>query len=141
MKIVKKKASAVIPTSSMADIAFLLLVFFMTTTILKEEQGLDVTYPLVEQATKTDRENTAHIWIKPITGAKKTAMTVINDVELKSVEEVRRIMQKKREKNLSITVAMNVDERSQYKDVHAVLEQLRQAHTYRIYFISTVKGK
>ena len=34
-----------IPTSSMADIAFLLLIFFLTTTTFDEEQGLLVVLP------------------------------------------------------------------------------------------------
>jgi biopolymer transport protein ExbD len=41
----KSKVSDSIPTSSMADIAFLLLVFFLTTTVFDEEQGLQVVLP------------------------------------------------------------------------------------------------
>ncbi len=111
MKIGKKtQVNNDIPTASMADIAFLLLIFFMTTTVLKEEIGIDVVYPDVEKAIKTERENTIHI-LKPI-------------------------MIKKKETNPSMTIAMNVDERTPYKEVHQVMEQLRQSHTYRIYFIS-----
>jgi biopolymer transport protein ExbD len=41
----KSKVSDSIPTSSMADIAFLLLVFFLTTTVFDEELGLQVVLP------------------------------------------------------------------------------------------------
>jgi biopolymer transport protein ExbD len=41
----KSKVEDRIPTSSMADIAFLLLVFFLTTTVFDEEQGLQVVLP------------------------------------------------------------------------------------------------
>lgn len=41
----KTKVSDGIPTSSMADIAFLLLVFFLTTTTFDEEVGLRVVLP------------------------------------------------------------------------------------------------
>ena len=41
----KSKVSDSIPTSSMADIAFLLLVFFLTTTVFDEDIGLQVVLP------------------------------------------------------------------------------------------------
>ena len=48
----KQKVSDEIPTSSMADIAFLLLVFFLTTTVFNEERGLPIVLP--EQAEEQD---------------------------------------------------------------------------------------
>jgi biopolymer transport protein ExbD len=47
MALIKKqsKASDKIPTSSMADIAFLLLIFFLVTTVFDQEQGLQVVLP------------------------------------------------------------------------------------------------
>ena len=41
----QSKVSDGIPTSSMADIAFLLLVFFLTTTVFDEVMGLRVVLP------------------------------------------------------------------------------------------------
>ncbi|CAN5832273.1 hypothetical protein BH23GEM6_BH23GEM6_16880 [soil metagenome] len=41
----KSKVEDRIPTSSMADIAFLLLVFFLVTTVFDEEIGLQVVLP------------------------------------------------------------------------------------------------
>ena len=40
MKLVKKSFDAEVPTSSMADIAFLLIVFFMLTTVFSSTAGL-----------------------------------------------------------------------------------------------------
>ena len=48
----KQKVSDVIPTASMADIAFLLLVFFLTTTVFNEERGLPIVLP--EQSEEQD---------------------------------------------------------------------------------------
>jgi biopolymer transport protein ExbD len=47
MPLIKKqsKVSDKIPTSSMADIAFLLLIFFLVTTVFDEERGLQVVLP------------------------------------------------------------------------------------------------
>lgn len=42
---IRSRASAAIPTSSMADIAFLLLIFFLVTTVFDEEQGLPMVLP------------------------------------------------------------------------------------------------
>jgi|TARA_B100001750_G_scaffold192947_1_gene163871 biopolymer transport protein ExbD len=48
----KQKVSDEIPTASMADIAFLLLVFFLTTTVFNEERGLPIVLP--EQSEEQD---------------------------------------------------------------------------------------
>ncbi len=41
----KEKNSPLIPTSSMADIAFLLLIFFLVTTTIANDQGLPLLLP------------------------------------------------------------------------------------------------
>ena len=56
MALIKKqsKVSDKIPTSSMADIAFLLLIFFLVTTVFDEEIGLAVVLP--EQSPDVEQE-------------------------------------------------------------------------------------
>ncbi|MCD6382704.1 MAG: biopolymer transporter ExbD, partial [Candidatus Hydrothermae bacterium] len=48
----KKEMKVVIPTASTSDIAFLLIIFFMLTTVFRKELGLKVTLP---QAKRTER--------------------------------------------------------------------------------------
>ena len=41
----KTKVSDEVPTSSMADIAFLLLIFFLVTTVFPRDKGLPMVLP------------------------------------------------------------------------------------------------
>ena len=45
MQITKQKPSIEIPSASMADIAFLLLIFFMVCTTIFNERGLQLVLP------------------------------------------------------------------------------------------------
>ena len=45
MKMARKDPPAEIPTSSMADIAFLLIIFFMVTAVFSATKGLEFTLP------------------------------------------------------------------------------------------------
>jgi biopolymer transport protein ExbD len=60
----KSKVSDEIPTASMADIAFLLLIFFLTTTVFEEEKGLPIVLPeaaAMEQA--VSQKNIIHFLV------------------------------------------------------------------------------
>lgn len=45
MKLPRREASSEIPTSSMADIAFLLIIFFMVTAVFSATKGLEFKLP------------------------------------------------------------------------------------------------
>ena len=60
------KASEEIPASSLADIAFLLLIFFMVTTVFQADRDRPIEWPAAEAAQKIDekQKNILNIWME-----------------------------------------------------------------------------
>ena len=60
----KTKISSDIPTASMPDIIFMLLIFFMVTTVLREYSGLPISLPKAKRIEKLkSKRHTSHIWV------------------------------------------------------------------------------
>jgi biopolymer transport protein ExbD len=123
----KANLGETIPTSSMADIAFLLLVFFMVTTIFKLEDGLPIEMPKAEAGQKVPRERVAHIWID------RAGNISIND-NLVAVEQVETIVYAKLVANPALVVAFNVDKQTPFRPVEQVMDQLKNANATRVSF-------
>lgn len=113
----------------MADIAFLLLIFFMVTTIFKLEDGLTVTLPRAETAAKQKRERILRVWIDA------TGNISIQD-KLVRTEQVADIMKNALIENPLLIVAFNADHRTPSGIVHDVMEQLKDANAVRVSFTS-----
>jgi biopolymer transport protein ExbD len=71
------KASDEIPSSSLADIAFLLLIFFMVTTVFQADRDRPIDWPEAEAAEKIDekQKNIMNIWME------RDGRVFINDQE------------------------------------------------------------
>lgn len=121
-----------VPTSSMADIAFLLLIFFMTTTIFKMEDGLQVSLPRAETAAKQKRELISHIWIDA------TGVISIND-KLVQIADIETIIKSFLIEKPSLIVAFNADHRTPYGIISEVMEQLKMANAIRVSFTSDME--
>ncbi|HEX5131793.1 MAG TPA: biopolymer transporter ExbD [Candidatus Krumholzibacteria bacterium] len=122
-----------VPTASMADIAFLLLIFFMATTIFKMEDGLEVTLPRVETAQRQQREKIMHVWID------QAGTISINDkiVKVTQIEDIMKLMLQERP---DLIVAFNADDRAPYRSVSDVMEELKDANAIRVSFTSDKKN-
>ncbi len=118
---------ASIPTSSMADIAFLLLIFFMATTIFKLEEGLPVTLPRAEAGQRVPRNKVAHIWV-----LNAQEMT-IDDNRITLVDIVP-ILRGKMADDPTLVVGLNIDQAVPWNIASEVIEMLKEAQSLNASF-------
>jgi biopolymer transport protein ExbD len=129
----KQKKKVEIPTASMADIIFNLLLFFMVTSIFKMEEGLPIQLPRAKTGADTQRQQIMHIW------ADRAGRISIND-KLVRVEMIQGIMASVLEENRNIIVAFNVDTRTKYKVVSDIMDQLKEANAVNVSFTSVYES-
>ena len=122
----KTQLSSEIPTSSMPDIIFMLLIFFMVTTVLREYSGLPVNIPKAEKIEKLKgKRHTAHIWVS------KEGLVSIND-RLFAVQDVAKIMYEKRVSDPQLIVALKADEEAKMELISSIHEELREADALKL---------
>lgn len=136
MKFSKKRASTTqeIPTSSMPDIVFMLLLFFMVTTTLREVDVL-VSFKLPEAKAVEKIENkrlVSYLWVG------KDSRVQIND-NLVRVDEVKSIMYNKRQELPNVIVSLRIDRGIDMGFVTDIQQELRKAYCLRINYSTTVK--
>ena len=122
----KTQLSSEIPTSSMPDIIFMLLIFFMVTTVLREYSGLPVNIPKAEKIEKLKgKRHTAHIWVS------KEGLVSIND-RIFSVQDVAKIMYEKRVSDPQLIVSLKADEEAKMELISSIHEELREADALKL---------
>ncbi|MCK5526829.1 MAG: biopolymer transporter ExbD [Candidatus Latescibacteria bacterium] len=125
----KSRVGQSIPTSSMADIAFLLLVFFMVSTVFVRYRGLQVLLPDAEKTQKIEtKRNITHIWASP------AGEVMIDDMLVKDMPTLMRVTANKMQENPRIIVSIKADKRAPYGAISDVMEELRRAGALRINF-------
>lgn len=113
-----------IPTSSMADISFLLLLFFLVTTTIDVDTGIGLTLPPpVDEAeqVKIKSENILKILVN-------AAGDVLLDEELTSVPQINEIVKNKLKANDKLVLSVKVDRDTPYRIYIATLDQVKQSY-------------
>jgi biopolymer transport protein ExbD len=123
----KNRVANTIPTVSMGDVAFLLLIFFMATTIFRLDQGLQIVLPRAESAEKPRREHIASIWIN------QAGQISIND-RLVALADVQDLVTATLLEGPDAVVALNADTHAPYGVVSDVIEELKRANAARLSF-------
>lgn len=130
-----KETTNEIPTASTADIAFLLIIFFMLTTVFRTEFGLKLTLPTAEATERImKRRNVAHVWLD------KSDQTSIND-NLLDLNGVVSVVSDKIADNPELIMVLRADKEVQYGKVNDVLEALKQAGALKITFATEFEKK
>ena len=126
----KTQVSTDIPTASMPDIIFMLLIFFMVTTVLREYSGLPVELPKAKRIEKLkSKRHTSHIWIS------KEGLVSIQD-KLHSVDNVRHVMYDIRAADPLLTVSLKADKSAKMGLISELHNELRKADALKLNYSS-----
>jgi len=114
-----------IPTSSMADIAFLLLIFFLVTTTIDMDKGLGMVLPAEGEEIEINKKNILNCLINS-TG------NILLGGEVVEVRNLSKTVRQKLAENDKLIISVKAHKASNYLDYVKVIDQLKQANATRI---------
>jgi biopolymer transport protein ExbD len=147
----KSNASQDIPTAALPDIIFMLLFFFMVTTVLrKSDLMIEQRIPRAEQLTKIQRKSlVSHIYIgkpKPELVSKfgSEPRIQVNDVlvetkDIPNFVEERRALLDEAEKD-KITMSLKVDEEAKMGIISDVQQQLKEVNALKVLYATVPRA-
>ena len=131
----ERNREAVIPTSSMSDIAFLLLLFFMVSTVFVQEKKFWVErdrWPIAESIERVPRNHTTTVYVM------RDETILIDDIatRIESSEDVfvSSTLVRKKEEDPELIVCFRTDKETKYGVMSDVLRQLQDAQTLVVAF-------
>ena len=135
------KSNPTIPMASMPDIIFMLIIFFMVTTVLREtEIQVRNTLPRAEALTKIDQKRLiSYLYIGPLKLANNQlgdTSIQVDDALIEELPSVRNVMYRKLLEQPKLIVSLRVDQSSEMGIVIDVQQELREAGTLRINYSS-----
>jgi len=114
-----------IPTSSMADIAFLLLIFFLVTTTIDMDKGLGMVLPAEGEEIEISKKNILNCLINS-TG------NVLLGGEGLEIRDLSKLIRQKLVENDKLIISVKAHKSTSYKDYIAIIDQLKRANATRI---------
>ena len=122
----RQKSSPEIPTSSMADIVFLLLVFFLVTTTMNQDKGIGMQLPPAGESKKIQKKNICNIWVN------SSGQILINLEQEVLFSQLRANIQQRLETNDKLIISLKADQETPYQLFLSVLDQIKIAGAERI---------
>lgn len=133
-----------IPTASMPDLVFILLIFFMVTTVMRTQNlKVKVNYSHAKNIQKIEQKRlVSYIYIGPEKVGKNIGQTKIqiDDSIIEDKTEIRRIMYDKLMEQPKLVVSLRVDKNTEMGVVTDVKQELRKAGTLRINYSAKPVG-
>lgn len=131
MKLKRTNAPAEIPTSSMADIAFLLIIFFMVTAVFSATKGLDFKLPKDDDNSPPDTQEAVFIKVAP-------DGSILVDCKPMGIDEILDYLQPKLERNPEKPVILYTDAYADYQSMIAVYDVLGSAEKRRGFKVKNI---
>lgn len=118
-----------IPTASMADIAFLLIVFFLVTTTMSQDKGLSLQLPPVGETKEVKEQNICNVWIND---DDEIAFYEQRQFTRVAFEQLRPEIERRLAENEKLIVSLKAEREATYRTFVDVLDELKLAGATRI---------
>jgi biopolymer transport protein ExbD len=122
----RNKSNAEIPTSSMADIAFLLIVFFLVTTTMNQDKGIGMQLPPPGESKKIQKKNICNIWVNA------EGRILINLEDEVAMSQLRQNVHGRLGENDKLIISLKADDETPYNTFISVLDQIKLSGAERI---------
>ena len=114
-----------INSSSMADIAFLLLVFFLVTTTISMDKGISLVLPSEGNEMEVSKKNIVNILVNE-------SGKILVDDKPSRIKEIKSIAEKRIVQNSNVIFSVQTHPRTKYQVYLKVLDQLKAAKAQKI---------
>lgn len=133
----RSKASEEIPSSSLADIAFLLLIFFMVTTVFPRDRERPINWAEAAAAQKIDEKtkNILNLWIE------KDGGIFINDQRFTMDEVSQVIAPLYAESERALVISIRGDRDTPYLLIDQLQQELVAAGVVRVVFATALEQR
>jgi biopolymer transport protein ExbD len=133
----KSKASDQIPSSSLADIAFLLLIFFMVTTVFRSEAERPIEWPEAAATEQIDekRDNIMYVWVE------RNGDVWINDrlIPMANVSDI--VGPAWVQSGQRLIISLRADSNVPYRFVHSLQDELKRAGAVYVVFATDLERR
>ena len=109
----------------MADIAFLLLVFFLVTTTISMDKGISLVLPSEGNELEVNRKNIVNILMN------ESGKVLLDDIPTK-MNSIKDIVVRRLSGNPNLIFSVQTHPRTKYQDYLRVLDQLKEAKATKI---------
>ena len=138
----KSKAKQEIPTASLPDIIFMLLIFFMVTTVLRETELLVVNrLPQASAVEKIDQKRLIQYVYVGAERATGEEAVQINDALVDEFTDIRDLMYTRLREEPRTIVSLNVDKEIETGTLYDVQQELREAEALRINYSTATEAE
>jgi biopolymer transport protein ExbD len=133
----KSKASGEIPSSSLADIAFLLLIFFMVTTVFRNDSARDIIWPAAEASERIDekKKDIMNIWVE------RNGGVYINDQNFEMTEVSQVVAPLYASSDRRLVISIRGDREVPYLTMDQLQKELVAAGVVRVVFATELEQR
>ena len=111
---------AEIPTASIGDIVFLLLIFFLVTTSMNPDKGLGLTLPPAGEEVKLSKEKILSVYVNA------EGKILVRD-KVVPLDQLKEVVEQYLRQRPDMVVSLITDVKASYEDMIHALDQIKLA--------------